>query len=211
MCYNTYMKIEKLPDYAKPYKTKGYDVRLQHGVYMLFKISSKRVKDKNYPVLIQEFIGIIDKEKGLILKKKYPDTQIEYVEYGLSNFIYKRLFRTLLRSLFNATKEKNEIDILLGINKYVFGDINIASLSKCFLTQNKVEELLSRYDKIQPAKVERLVTKIKQEMQVLFGEDLLEFELLMKYVVVSANKDYTNPYYGERIMEIAKKHKVRII
>ncbi len=204
------MKIEKLPDFAKPYKTKGYDVRFQHGTYMLFKISSKRVKDKNYPVLIQEFIGIIDKEKGLIHKKEYPNTKIEYVEFGLSNFIYNHLFRTLLRSLFNGTKENNEDDILLGINKYIFGDVNRITLNKCFLTKNKVEELLSRYDK-QSIRVTKLVTKIKREMHIIFDKDLFEFELLMKYVVVSANKDFTSPYYNERIIEIAKKHKVKII
>ena len=32
------MKKEDLPDFAKPYKTKGYDVRLVRGAYQLFKI-----------------------------------------------------------------------------------------------------------------------------------------------------------------------------
>ena len=35
------MKKELLPDFAKPYKTKGFDVRLVRGCYQLFKISSK--------------------------------------------------------------------------------------------------------------------------------------------------------------------------
>ena len=50
------MKKELLPDFAKPYKTKGYDVRLVRGCYQLFKISSKRVEGKSYPVLTQTLI-----------------------------------------------------------------------------------------------------------------------------------------------------------
>ena len=39
------MKINDLPDFAKKYKTKGYDVRCVNGTYVLFKVSSKRVPD----------------------------------------------------------------------------------------------------------------------------------------------------------------------
>ena len=48
------MKLENIPGFAKPYKKKGYDVRLVGGTYQLFRVSSKKVEDKNYPVLIQE-------------------------------------------------------------------------------------------------------------------------------------------------------------
>jgi len=63
------MKKELLPDFAKPYKTKGFDVRLVRGCYQLFKISSKRVEGKSYPVLTQIYIGTIDPVKGLVEKK----------------------------------------------------------------------------------------------------------------------------------------------
>ena len=49
------MTINDLPDFAKKYKTKGYDVRYVNGTYVLFKVSSKRVPDKKYPVLVQEY------------------------------------------------------------------------------------------------------------------------------------------------------------
>ena len=45
------IKIDLLPDFAKPYKTKSYDVRLVRGSYQLFKVTSKRVEGKKYPVL----------------------------------------------------------------------------------------------------------------------------------------------------------------
>ena len=67
------MKKELLPDFAKPYKTKGFDVRLVRGCYQLFKISSKRVEGKSYPVLTQIYIGTIDPVKGLVEKKLSSD------------------------------------------------------------------------------------------------------------------------------------------
>ena len=57
------MKIDLLPDFAKPYKTKGFDVRLVRGSYQLFKVTSKRVEGKKYPVLEQSYIGTIDPDK----------------------------------------------------------------------------------------------------------------------------------------------------
>ena len=66
------MKLEDLPEFAKPYKKRGYDVRLSRGTYQLLRISSKRVEGKSYPVLVQEYIGII--KEGL---------QVSWVRYKL--------------------------------------------------------------------------------------------------------------------------------
>ena len=63
------MKLDLLPDFAKPFKTKGFDVRLVRGSYQLFKVSSKRVEGKKYPVLEQSYIGTIDLVRGYYLKK----------------------------------------------------------------------------------------------------------------------------------------------
>lgn len=63
------MKLDLLPDFAKPFKTKGFDVRLVRGSYQLFKVSSKRVEGKKYPVLEQSYIGTIDPDKGYYLKR----------------------------------------------------------------------------------------------------------------------------------------------
>ena len=63
------MKLELLPDFAKPFKTKGFDVRLVKNSYQLFRVTSKRVEGKKHPVLSQEYIGTIDPGKGLLPKK----------------------------------------------------------------------------------------------------------------------------------------------
>ena len=108
------MKKELLPDFAKPYKTKGFDVRLVRGCYQLFKISSKRVEGKSYPVLTQIYIGTIDPVKGLVEKKLSSDELPALVEYGLSNFILKHFKRDLIRSMFLYKSFKEQTPIALS-------------------------------------------------------------------------------------------------
>ena len=38
------MKLELLPDFAKPFKTKGYDVRLVKNSYQLFRLVSSKLQ-----------------------------------------------------------------------------------------------------------------------------------------------------------------------
>ena len=80
------MKLEKLPDFAKPFKKKGFDISKSGNRYQLFQVSSKRVEGKQYPVATRTYIGTIDPVKGLIPKKVDPQKQSseEFVEYGLS-------------------------------------------------------------------------------------------------------------------------------
>ena len=112
------MKKELLPDFAKPYKTKGFDVRLVRGCYQLFKISSKRVEGKSYPVLTQIYIGTIDPVKGLVEKKLSSDELPALVEYGLSNFILKHFKRDLLRSMYNIN---SEYLLILAVTYFMYG------------------------------------------------------------------------------------------
>lgn len=140
------MKIIDLPDYAKKFKTKGYDVKKVGNEYYQYKVEHHRVKDKNYPVTRFIYIGKIDKDKGLIVSYTQKDEDIEaYLEYGLSKFIFSHYKRFLQRSLFNITGEFADNIIKLGIIKYIFGSINIMSLKSSFLTYNQAEALQNLY------------------------------------------------------------------
>ena len=91
------MKLIDLPDYAKKYKTKGYDVKKINNEFYLYKVDHKRVDDKPYPVTSLTYIGKIDKNLGLIkaytqkddesasfipMHTKYPDLDEE--SYGMA-------------------------------------------------------------------------------------------------------------------------------
>lgn len=131
------MKLNDLPDFAKPYKTKGYDIRLTRNRYQLFKITSKRVEGKCYPVQQQEYIGTIDPIKGLVPKKKRI-SKIQkdecLLEYGLSNFILKRYKRVLMRSLFNCGD--SIIFIKLAIIKFMYGHTDERFIKLSYIGQD---------------------------------------------------------------------------
>lgn len=152
------MRKELLPDYAKPYKTKGYDIREVNGVYRLIKISSKRVPGKKYPVLQQEFIGIIDKDKGLIPKKTYPDYSTDLLEYGLSNFIYLNWKRDLQRSVFGG--DSHFIYTRLAIIYYIYHSVDIRFLKLSFLTCRD-EEVIQCSSKCSVKRLESMAAHIE--------------------------------------------------
>lgn len=205
------MKRDDLPDFAKKFKTKGYDVRHVNDSYVLFKITSKRVPDKKYPVLVQEYIGIIDKEKGLINKKIYQNNA-SYLEYGLSNFIYKKMKRVLMKSMFCNDDQYGTNYIILAIIYFIFGSISDISLSSSFISYNKVNELKKIRDEqnFNKKRIDNLVSKITKELQILFDTDLNDICNLLKLVVVNNNVTLPNPTYNQDIITIFEKHKVKI-
>lgn len=61
------------PDWVEKYHTEGTSVKKVKDFYYLYKVTSKRVKGKKYPVSSQKYIGRITKE-GLIKKEKISFT-----------------------------------------------------------------------------------------------------------------------------------------
>ena len=97
------MKRENLPEFAKIYKTKGYDVRKRNDIYYLYKITSVCCKEKKYPVLKQEYIGVIDPIKGLIRKETNISINGQLLEYGYSHFLYVNFAISIRNSSFTNT------------------------------------------------------------------------------------------------------------
>ena len=161
------MKLELLPDFAKPFKTKGFDVRLVKNSYQLFRVTSKRVEGKKHPVLSQEYIGTIDPVKGLLPKKVLVKAGANdaLVEYGLSYFMYKRFNRELNRSLFNAGGNVTPL-IKLAIIKFIYGHCEERFLKLSYLGRDF--DFLPSYS--QPSylkRIDRLVAKIQQLFTLL--------------------------------------------
>lgn len=206
------MKLENLPDYAKPFKKKGYDVRKQGETYFLYKITSRRVPEKKYPVLEQEYIGVIDKNGTLIRKKEYPKTEEKTpvrLEYGLSSFIMKTHKRTLIRSLFNGSMEKNKALVILAVVKYVFGSTSDTAIDCCWLSSEMGEDIKKARDICSPDRVQRLVRKIGELEGLLFGDDRDDFEILMKLCVIDKGSS-SKPSYPDEALKILEKHGVTL-
>ena len=168
------MKTIDLPDYAKKYKTKGFDVKKVGNEYYQYKVEHYRVKDKKYPVTKFIYIGKIDKEKGLI--KAYTqkdDDVIAYLEYGLSNFIYKKYKRSLQRILFNVNGEHAERAIKLGIIKYIFGSISLIFLKSSFITFEEADLLFELYSSNNQfdIKSNKICNKIRELLSITFSNE----------------------------------------
>ena len=160
------MKKEDLPEFAKPYKTKGYDVRLVRGAYQLFKISSKRVPEKSYPVLIQEYVGTIDPEKGLIPKKITTNKASAFVEYGLSHFILSRYKSELLQAC-NFDSSESIQSVYMGIVKFMYGHTQ-----QRFIDLSYLQTMIKPCPELKGSSSAKSVAKVASKISSLLKEDI---------------------------------------
>ncbi len=202
------MKIDDLPEFAKPYKKRGYDVRFQSGSYYLYRISSKRVEGKSYPVLVQEYIGIIKEDGTLKRKAEAHSGEVAYQEFGLSDFLMKRHGRLLQRSLFNNPEFKQPI-VAMAILSYVMGSVSDIAIRRCRLTAGLDAKTLAYVRQRDEKRLGRLRLKLAKEQAALFAEDLADFELLMRLCVVDPLST-TTPGYPAEALGILEKHGVKV-
>lgn len=159
------MKIELLPEFAKPYKTKGYDVRLVRGHYQLFKISSKRVPGKSYPKLVQTYVGTITEDKGLILRKINVDNVSVMVEYGFSHFILLRYKRDLLRCFFNNSGSIQTV--YMGIVLFMYGHIQ-----QRFIDMSYLKTLIKPCPEITGSNACKRIARVSTKIDSLLKRDI---------------------------------------
>lgn len=210
LMYNTNMKLESLPDFARPFKTKGYDVREKNGTYFLYKVTSRRVPDKNYPVLEQEYIGIIDITGKLIRKKQYPSQRKrEYLEWGLSSFIMRIHKRALLRSVFNGGSGKSMELIELAVIQYALGSLSETAIRSCHLARGNADRLLKLSTAVSEERIERLSNKIGELQRKSFGDDLEDAEIMMRLCVIEKDS-IEEPGYTDDLMAIFRKHGIEL-
>lgn len=201
------MKLEDIPDFAKPYKKRGYDVRKKGNSYQLFRISSKHVEGKSYPVLIQDYIGVIDSDGSLKRKANHVEGDI-YLEFGLSDFIYKKHHRTLMRSIFNSGLEQANQVVLLAIVLYCLGCVSDSAIRHSRLTADRAQELIPVRE-IKIKQITRLKEKIATEQEKLLGEDRAEFEFLMRLCVMD-RMSAVPPNYSQPALEILQRRGIAL-
>lgn len=168
------MKIESLPEYAKKYKVKGYDVKKVGNEYYQYKVEHHRVKDKKYPVTKFVYIGKIDKNKGLIKAGNNFNQSVEcYLEFGLSNYLFKYYKRAIQRSLFNCSGEIGMSLIKLGIIQYIFNNVSKVTLRSSYLTFKECDVLYDFYisNEQNKVKVLKVSNKISSCLKLVFIDD----------------------------------------
>ena len=198
------MRIDLLPDFAKSYKTKDYDVRLVRGSYQLFKVTSKRVEG----MLEQSYVGTIAPDKGLLPKKLSPSESPTLVEYGLSTFIFKYLKRKVQRSMFNHSC--SEQSFILGVILFMYGHtqerfIRLSYLSKSF---TKSPEVTSDTAK---SRIKKIASLIKTCFEELIPDDADRDYLivLLRELKVDINAPKASVIYPKELSALLAKYKLK--
>ena len=202
------MKLDLLPDFAKPYKKKGYDIRFVNNKYQLFKISSKRVVNKKYPILVKEYIGTIDSSKGLILKK--PTLSSDLVEYGFSNFILSKYKRMLIRSIFNGSNDSIGL-IYLAIINFMYKHYEERFINLSYLSNYK-----EKYESFLKLNIESRVNNLTNRIEslldtVINNKDDKDFLIeSLKNIKVSRLDLKPKITYSDELLELFKKYRINI-
>ena len=92
-------------------------------------------------------------------------------DLGLSNFIFKKLKRVLIRSMFCTDEKYGTNYIILAIVYFIFGSISDISLASSFISFSRIDELKELRDNKQifnEKRIDNLVNKIAKELQFLF-------------------------------------------
>lgn len=204
------MKTIDLPEWTLKFKKKGYAIRKNGTNYALYKVSSHRVKGLSYPRIEQEYIGTLDENKGLILKKNSDYIPI-YIEYGLSNFLVLNFFRSLQRSVFNSKESFSKNIIYLSIINYIFNGYSEEFLKLSYLTKYN-EELYSLSNIVSKERVKRLTNKINKLLKEKIPNDNdLNYLLgvLRNTVVIDDINIKTNITYSSKAIEMFNKYGVK--
>lgn len=179
-------KIQELPDWVSKYKEAGTTVRKKGDSYVLLRVSSKRVKGRKYPVLKQEYLGVITKEKGLV--RKTPSARIDrnpMFEFGLSTFLFHTFGKWLEKSVYGLSGERAMVAVRLAIVNYVMGGISETAISLCSITHGRERELTEEA-KRQPAnRITSVTNKISAMMHELIPDKRVRaaFETRLRYTV----------------------------
>lgn len=209
------MKIEDLPDYAKKYKIKGYDVKKVGNEFYQYKVEHFRVENKKYPVTRFIYIGKIDKDKGLIKSNQENDNVIAYLEYGLSNYIFKNYKRALQRSLFNISGDNATSLIKLGIIKFIYNDVNLNSLSYSYLTYFEASELWNTYNlnEHNKVRVNKISNKTKDLLSTVFYNDedkqIIIASLQNMNAIIYEDKKRINTIFPDNVKKIFDKYNIK--
>lgn len=191
------MTNNELPEWAKIYKTKGHQVRKVGREYSLYRVTSRKVEGKSYPVLQQTYLGRITEKEGFIPARVQLTTRTKTMEFGLTDFIMRNFRRDLERSIFNSAAGFKEDTIRIAVIYHVFGATTEGVIRSTALSlghEARLIEIGARRSKT----VERLSAKIGELMSAAIpdGDDRKTLECLLRNCVATS-EDAINGYCDE--------------
>ena len=180
--YTCIMKISDMPSWATKYKGKNKSLKyLGNDRYGLYEVTSKYDSIKGYSKSIQTFIGVISKDEGLVLKKKRVNDKADYLEYGLSHFLYLNFKRNIQRSIGKGDSKYIDYLIKLIIVKYVFGQVYDEFIDMTYLCLDRADEIKEYKNKISDKRINNGANRINTYLSRCINNDK-DLNLLINYL-----------------------------
>ena len=194
--------INKYPDWVEKYRGKGKTIRKTAYGYGLYKCTSVYDKEKGYPRSIQEFLGVIDKDKGFIPKVK-KNSSPKYIEYGLSTFIMLNFKREIKRCAYGSGKDERLIKI--GIINFIFDTYSKQLVKHSYLTYLD-DDILNYVDSVNQKRVKTISKKIDElfKLKIQDEKERLDLINILKLSVID-KETLIKPVISEEIKDIIDK------
>lgn len=196
------MKISDMPSWALKYKGKNKSLKYLGGDrYGLYEVTSKYDPSLGYSKSIQSFIGVITEENGLVLKKKKINYESNYLEYGLSHFLYLNFKRSIQRSL-GRTTDVVYVDyiIKLIIIKYIFGCADEDYIDMTYLCVDDCKEIKEFRHRISDVRINNCSKRLNEFLKQKITDEN-DLNLLKNYLrLITVRKDEeVNIYVNEKL------------
>lgn len=200
------MKKNELPNWVLKYDSKGITFRKKGNAYLMIKVSSKRVPDKRYPVLLQEYLGTVTEKDGFTPSKEKAKSSDYLLECSLSHFIMANFYDDLLRAAFNTSKKLAESKIKAAIILFIYGTITPLTIRLSAVSIGYEEEI-EKLSLSSTATISNLSKRISNLFKERFADETDRANLiclLKQGLVDSRNTGFTS--YNEKVLEILKKY-----
>ena len=200
-------RVNVYPDWVEKYRDKGITIRKTKYGYGLYKCTSIYDPSKKYPVVKQEFLGMVYEDKGFVPKRVNNEyKEPNYLEYGLSKFIMLNFKRDLRRVSYDG----NENIIKLGIIKYIFGSYNKTLLAKSYLTYSD-DDLFNYLDKANNKRIDKVAINIEAALNNKINDidDLNTLISLLRLSVYDSNNDIY-PIINDELKKLKERYGLKL-
>lgn len=204
------MKISEMPSWALKYKGKNKSLKyLGNDRYGLYEVTSKYDASLGYSKSIQSFIGVITKDKGLVLKKRKVNDKANYLEYGLSHFLYVNFKRSIQRSIKYYSND-NDYLVKLIIVKYIFNDLNDEYIDMTYLCVDDGKDIKEYKSKISDVRINNGVIKLKENLKLKISNinDLCLLENYLRLITIR-EKEEINIFINDKLKGLLDKYELK--
>lgn len=204
------MKISEMPSWALKYKGKNKSLKyLGNDRYGLYEVTSKYDASLGYSKSIQSFIGVITKDKGLVLKKRKVNDKANYLEYGLSHFLYVNFKRSIQRSIKYYSND-NDYLVKLIIIKYIFNDLNDEYIDMTYLCVDDGKDIKEYKSKISDVRINNGVIKLKENLKLKISNinDLCLLENYLRLITIR-EKEEINIFINDKLKGLLDKYELK--